>query len=108
MRLKVILVVAICTLPLITTARLAEAGVPLQRYASATGQSTSACTLADPCDIHKAIVSAPTNADVTVEPGAYGSSGTPIDTITPASNNVHIHGQANQPMPVIYARPCRE
>jgi hypothetical protein len=102
MRSKVILVVAICTLPLITTARAAHAGIPVQRYASTTGQSTSACTLADPCDIHKAIVSAPTNGDVTVEPGTYGSAGTPIDTVTPTNNNVHIHGQANQPTPVVY------
>jgi len=71
-----------------------------ERFASPTGTG-SACTQAVPCDIVTAVNNASNNDDVTIEPGTYGSPTPLTTTLDDGGNTLTIHGEADQPRPVI-------
>jgi hypothetical protein len=70
-----------------------------ERFAS-TGGGGSACTLAKPCALRRAIEKARKGTDVTIEPGEYGGS-TPVPEPLKIGPGVTVHGQAGQSRPVI-------
>jgi len=70
-----------------------------ERFASTGGQG-SACTLAKPCTLRRAIEKARKGTDVTVEPGEYGMS-SPVPEPLKIGPGVTVHGQAGQARPVI-------
>jgi hypothetical protein len=76
-----------------------------QRFASPGGSGT-ACTSGSPCSIVTAINSSASNDEVIVDPGTYGSPGSPLTTQLDLSGVSHenetVHGVAGQPRPVIF------
>jgi hypothetical protein len=74
----------------------AASATAAQRFASSSGSGTS-CTQAAPCDVVTAVNNAASGDDVTIEPGTYNVS----TTLDDGTNELTIHGQAGQPMPVI-------
>jgi hypothetical protein len=72
-----------------------------ERIASPNGSGAS-CTQSAPCGIVTAINNAANGDDVTIEPGTYGSP-TPISSsLATNGKTLTIHGDTDQPMPVIY------
>jgi len=93
----------VCAIVLISVCSVAGSADGLSispRYASPAGSGT-ACTQANPCGIVEAINNAPSADEVTIEPGTYGSPGSPITTELTASD-VHVHGQSGAANPVVY------
>jgi hypothetical protein len=90
--------------PIVLGLVLATTASAAQRYATPTGVHANPCTQALPCDIVTAINDAGANDEVIVEPGSYGSVGTPITTELSVPNlaGINIHGVAGEARPQIY------
>jgi hypothetical protein len=74
------------------------------RYAGPHGSGTD-CFRTNPCDIVEAINNSPSNLEVVLEPGVYGSPGSPITTplSDETTDSLNIHGQAGAPNPLVYS-----
>ena len=90
---------------LVVGALVAQAGLAppahaaITRYAVPGGSSANSCTSpATACSIDKAINQAATGDDVSLAPGTYNVGSTALSN---SQTNVHVHGVAGQPRPVI-------
>jgi hypothetical protein len=71
------------------------------RYASPSGVDSPTCLKTAPCGIVTAVNQSPPDNEVVIEPGTYGASSPLTTTIEPVSADVVIHGEADEPAPVI-------
>jgi hypothetical protein len=80
-----------------------SATTPPVRYAAPGGSAAGDCAVAAPCEIAHAIHDAPTGSEVIIEPGNYGSVGTPLnENLSDGGGRLNIHGEVGHPNPVIY------
>jgi hypothetical protein len=90
---------AVALVGLLALLSTASASAAEERFASPGGQG-SACTLAKPCALRRAIEKARKGTSVTIEPGEYAISTQAPEPIK-VGPGVSIHGQAGQARPVI-------
>jgi hypothetical protein len=80
----------------------ASAGGGVVRYASPTGISTGSCAKSAPCDLVRAINSAPGEATVIIEPGTYDKTNPLSDLLQDTDGNLTIRGEGKA-LPTIYS-----
>lgn len=96
-----VLVVGVCGI-----AVPAHALIPVTRYAGPNGSGTG-CTNSTPCALYEAIHNSPSNTEIVIKSGIYGSPGAPLtDTYTDnGRTSLTIHGETGKPVPLIYSGP---
>ena len=104
MRLSTIMAVTSAAFGIALSLAPSASGAPT--YASPDGESTDACTALDPCDIKAAIAAVELpELEVILQPGTYDLDETygapPNNSVFLSTSNVHLHGQAGKPRPVL-------